>query len=111
MIKNHPIKKSLINFHLSKWAYQTLVIFQTFYSFVQCLKLHLRDDLSRKSPLKFGISPKIGGEGSESWKSRNFAKYDRKMAPKPDKFLLGTDRKKFSLSVLVEADIPRGGGV
>ena len=25
-------------------------------------------------------------------------------------FLLGTDRRKFALSVLVEAEIPRGGG-
>ena len=73
----------------------------------------LRDDLSRKSPLKFGISLKIGEEGFGIMKkteilSNMTAIWFRNQTME---FLLGTDHWKFALSLLVEAENSRGGGV
>ena len=64
----------------------------------------VRDDLNIKSPLKFGIFPKIGGEGFGIMKkTKIFANMTLIwLQNKTTEFLLGTDRRKFALSVLVE---------
>ena len=71
----------------------------------------IRDDLSRKSLLKFGISLKIGGEGFGIMEKAEILPNMTAiwLRNQTTEFLLGTDRRKFALSVLVEAEIPRGG--
>ena len=63
--------------------------------------IFVRDDLNMKSPLGFGIMKKaeILPNMTEVW-----------LRNQTTEFLLGTDRQKFTLSVLVEAEISRSEG-
>ena len=66
---------------------------------------NVRDDLNIKSPLKFGIFQKIGGEGFGIMKKAEILPYMTAIWLQNPmmEFLLGTDCRKFALSILVEA--------
>ena len=70
---------------------------------VDCVLYYKFPVLFNEMKLALGVLPKYLRSSPEVQQSLT--------SNKTTEFLLGTDRWKFALSVLVEAEIPRGGGV